>query len=156
MIRVRSGMDSDCSGPQIRFAVTKDFPRSEALALYREAGWFAQDDPAPQLDAMIANSFAVSAAFGPDGRPAGMARALSDGVSDAYILDVVVRGDCRRRGIGRGLVSLLAEHLASFGIDWIVCIGVPGTDGVYRSAGGEPMDGHTPFRFTLKNAETAP
>ena len=156
MIRVRSGMVSDCSGPQIRFAVTKDFPRSEALALYREAGWFAQDDPAPQLDAMIANSFAVSAAFDPAGRLLGMARALSDGVSDAYILDVVVSPEHRRQGIGRRLVSTLADHLASFGIDWIVCIGVPGTDGLYRSAGGEPMAGHTPFRFAVKPGKTAP
>ena len=105
---------------------------------------------------MIANSFAVSAAFDPAGRLLGMARALSDGVSDAYILDVVVHPDYRRQGIGRRLVSTLANYLASFGIDWIVCIGVPGTDGLYKSAGGEPMAGHTPFRFALKPGKTTP
>jgi spermidine synthase len=149
-------MDPDPRPPQVTFAVTKDLPRAEVLALYRAAGWFAQDDPAPQLDAMIANSFAVSAAFDPAGRLLGMARALSDGVSDAYILDVVVRPDHRRQGIGRRLVSALAEHLATFGIDWIVCIGVPGTESLYKSAGGEPMTGHTPFRFALKPGEVAP
>ena len=149
-------MDPDPRPPQVTFAVTKDLPRAEVLALYRAAGWFAQDDPAPQLDAMIANSFAVSAAFDPAGRLLGMARALSDGVSDAYILDVVVRPDHRRQGIGRRLVSALAEHLATFGIDWIVCIGVPGTESLYKSAGGEPMTDHTPFRFALKPGEVAP
>ena len=149
-------MDPDHRPPQVTFAVTKDLPREEVLALYRAAGWFAQDDPAPRLDAMIANSFAVSAAFDPAGRLLGMARALSDGVSDAYILDVVVHPDHRRQGIGRRLVSTLADYLASFGIDWIVCIGVPGTDGLYRSAGGEPMAGHTPFRFALNPGKTAP
>ena len=149
-------MDPDHRPPQVSFAVTKDLPREEVLALYRTAGWFAQDDPAPQLDAMIANSFAVSAAFDPAGRLLGMARALSDGVSDAYILDVVVRPDHRRQGVGRRLVSTLADYLASFGIDWIVCIGVPGTEGLYRSAGGEPMSGHTPFRFALNPGKTAP
>ena len=149
-------MDSDHRPPQVTFAVTKDLPRAEVLALDRAAGWFAQDDPAPQLDAMIANSFAVSAAFDPSGRLLGMARALSDGVSDAYILDVVVRPDHRRQGIGRRLVSTLANYLASFGIDWIVCIGVPGTDGLYKSAGGEPMAGHTPFRFAVNPGKTAP
>lgn len=144
----------DCR--QIRFAVTKDLPRADALALYRAAGWFAGDDPAPQLDAMIANSFAVSAAFDFAGRLVGMARALSDGVSDAYILDVVVHPDRRGEGVGRGLVSRLAEHLASFGVDWIVCIGVPGTESLYRSAGAEPMTGHTPFRFRASPGETAP
>ena len=149
-------MDPDPRPPQVTFAVTKDLPRAEVLALYRAAGWFAQDDPAPQLDAMITNSFAVSAAFDPAGRLLGMARALSDGVSDAYILDVVVRPEHRRQGIGRRLVSALAEHLATFGIDWIVCIGVPGTESLYKSAGGEPMTGHTPFRFALKPGEVAP
>ena len=141
---------------RVRYSITKDLPRAEVLTLYRAAGWFAQDDPAPQLDAMIANSFAVSAAFDPAGRLLGMARALSDGVSDAYILDVVVHPDHRRQGIGRRLVSTLADHLASFGIDWIVCIGVPGTDGLYRSAGGEPMAGHTSFRFAVNPGKTAP
>ena len=140
-------MDPDHRPPQVTFAVTKDLPRTEVLALYRAAGWFAQDDPAPQLDAMIANSFAVSAAFDPAGRLVGMARALSDGVSDAYILDVVVDPAHRSRGIGREIVKRLADHLASFGIDWIVCVGVPGTEAFYRAAGAAPMDGHTAFRF---------
>ena len=148
-------MDTDRQD-RLRYSITKDLPRADALALYRAAGWFGPSDPAPELDAMIANSFAVSAAFDPAGRLLGMARALSDGVSDAYILDVVVHPDHRRQGIGRRLVSILADHLASFGIDWIVCIGVPGTDGLYRSAGGEPMAGHTPFRFALKPGKTTP
>ena len=149
-------MNPNRPAPAVRFSVTKDLPRADVLTLYRSAGWFAQDDPAPQLDAMIANSFAVSAAFEPGGRLIGMARALSDGVSDAYILDVVVHPDRRGRGVGRGLVSRLADHLASFGIDWIVCIGVPGTEPLYRSAGGKPMDGHTPFRFNPPAGESAP
>ena len=139
-------MDTDRNG-QFRYSITKDLPRADVLALYRAAGWFGPSDPASELDAMIANSFAVSAAFDPDGRLVGMARALSDGVSDAYILDVVVEPAHRSHGVGRTLVSRLAEHLASFGIDWIVCIGVPGTEAFYRAAGAVPMDGHTAFRF---------
>ena len=140
---------------RFRYSITKDLPRADALALYRAAGWFGPSDPAPELDAMIANSFAVSAAFDPAGHLVGMARALSDGVSDAYILDVVVDPAHRSQGIGRTLVKRLADHLASFGIDWIVCIGVPGTEAFYRAAGAAPMDRHTPFRFGTKNgAET--
>ncbi len=136
---------------RFRYSVTKDLPRADALALYRAAGWFGPSDPAPELDAMIANSFAVSAAFDPAGRLVGMARALSDGVSDAYILDVVVDPAHRSQGVGREIVRRLADHLASFGIDWIVCIGVPGTEAFYRAAGAAPMDGHTAFRFNTKN-----
>ena len=136
---------------QFRYSITKDLPRADVLALYRAAGWFGMSDPAPELDAMIANSFAVSAAFDPAGHLVGMARALSDGVSDAYILDVVVDPAHRSLGVGRTIVSRLAEHLASFGIDWIVCIGVPGTETFYRAAGAAPMDNHTAFRFNTKN-----
>ncbi len=139
-------MDTGKSG-LLRYSITKDLPRADVLALYRAAGWFGMSDPAPELDAMIANSFAVSAAFDPAGRLVGMARALSDGVSDAYILDVVVDPAHRSRGIGREIVKRLADHLASCGVDWIVCVGVPGTETFYRAAGVAPMDGHTPFRF---------
>ena len=143
-------MDTDRQD-RFRYSITKDLPRADVLALYRAAGWFGPSDPAPELDAMIANSFAVSAAFDPVGRLVGMARALSDGVSDAYILDVVVDPAHRSRGIGREIVKRLADHLASFGIDWIVCVGVPGTEAFYRAAGAAPMDGHTAFRFGAKN-----
>jgi len=136
---------------RFRYSITKDLPRADALALYRATGWFGPSDPAPELDVMIANSFAVSAAFDPAGRLVGMARALSDGVSDAYILDVVVDPAHRSQGVGRAIVNHLADHLASFGIDWIVCIGVPGTEAFYRAAGAAPMDGHTAFRFNTKN-----
>ena len=143
-------MDTGSQG-RIRYSITKDLPRADVLALYRAAGWFGPSDPAPELEAMIANSFAVSAAFNPAGRLVGMARALSDGVSDAYILDVVVDPAHRSQGVGRTIVSRLADYLASFGIDWIVCIGVPGTEAFYRAAGAAPMDGHTAFRFGMKN-----
>ena len=143
-------MDTDRQD-RFRYSITKDLPRADELALYRAAGWFGPSDPAPELDGMIANSFAVSAAFDAAGRLVGMARALSDGVSDAYILDVVVDPAHRSHGIGRTIVKHLADYLASFGIDWIVCIGVPGTEAFYLAAGAAPMDGHTAFRFGAKN-----
>jgi len=136
---------------RLRYSITKDLPRADVLALYRAAGWFGPFDPAPELDAMISNSFAVSTAFDSAGRLVGMARALSDGVSDAYILDVVVDPAHRSQGVGRTIVKRLAEHLASFGIDWIVCVGVPGTEAFYRAAGAASMDCHTPFRFGGKS-----
>ena len=143
-------MDTDRQD-RFRYSITKDLPRADVLALYRAAGWFGPSDPAPELDSMIENSFAVSAAFDPAGRLVGMARALSDGVSDAYILDVVVDPAHRSQGVGREIVKRLSDHLASFGIDWIVCIGVPGTEAFYRAAGAASMDGHTAFRFGTKN-----
>jgi GNAT superfamily N-acetyltransferase len=44
-----------------------------------------------------------------DGRLVGMARLLSDGVCNAYLVDVWTRSTHRRRGIGPAMVERLAE-----------------------------------------------
>jgi ribosomal protein S18 acetylase RimI-like enzyme len=51
-------------------------------------------------------------AFARDGgRVVGMARLLSDGVSNAYLLDVWTQSSYRRQGVGSRLVELLAEQV---------------------------------------------
>ncbi len=46
-----------------------------------------------------------------DGRIIGKARALSDGVCNAYVVDVWTHSDYRRRGIASRLIRLLEEQL---------------------------------------------
>lgn len=46
-----------------------------------------------------------------DGEVIGTARLLSDGVCNSYLVDVWTRSDCRRRGIGREMVSRLLERV---------------------------------------------
>ncbi len=46
-----------------------------------------------------------------DGRIIGKARALSDGVCNAYVVDVWTHSDYRRRGIASRLMRLLEEQL---------------------------------------------
>ena len=46
-----------------------------------------------------------------DGRVVGMARLLSDGVCNAYLVDVWTASSHRRRGIAKRLVRLLAEQV---------------------------------------------
>ena len=48
-----------------------------------------------------------------------MGRAISDGISDAYIQDLTVRHDCRNRGIGKMILKALLERLHADGIAWI-------------------------------------
>jgi predicted GNAT family acetyltransferase len=51
-------------------------------------------------------------AYARDGeRFVGTARALSDGVCNAYVVDMWTHSAYRRRGIGRGLLELLCEAL---------------------------------------------
>ena len=121
-------------------------PLEEVAELYLEAGWIKPGDDTGFLHPMLEHSFAVSAAFR-DGKLVGMMRALSDGVSDAYILDLVVRKPYRGNGIARRVMENLTAHLQTFGIDWIVCIGAPGTEAFYSRTSAAVMHGFTPMRF---------
>ena len=47
-----------------------------------------------------------------DGAMVGTARALSDGVSNAYVVDVWTRSDVRRRGIARSMLEILERRLS--------------------------------------------
>ena len=106
----------------------------DLLALYREAGWIAPEECGAFLPGVLSGSFLFLAAY--DGeRIIGMARALSDGVSDAYIQDVAVAGSHRKQGIGRELVFRLKAELEACGIDWVGLVGAPGTEKFYRELG---------------------
>ena len=102
------------------------------------------------LGAALGNSCAVAAAY--DGkRLIGMGRALGDGVSDAYIQDVVVATEYRKRGIGGAIVRTLVAELRRRGVDWIGLVGAPGTENFYRSLGFA-----APAGFTFWQAPPAP
>ena len=106
----------------------------DLLALYREAQWVTQDECGAFLPGVLSGSFLFLAAFD-SGRIIGMARALSDGVSDAYIQDVAVARSHRKQGIGRELVFRLKAELEKCGIEWIGLVGAPGTEKFYQQLG---------------------
>lgn len=114
----------------------------DAAILFAAAGWIDSVEEGGFLCKALPGSCAVAGAFC-DGKLIGIARALSDGVSDAYIQDVTVSEDFRGRGIGGRLVTVLSEELSSRGIDWIGLVGVPGTEHFYSSLGFEAQEGHT-------------
>jgi aralkylamine N-acetyltransferase len=120
----------------------------EALvALYKAGGWWSEEPDARQrIPALITGSFCFMVARLQDGRIAGMARLLSDGVSDAYIQDVVVLPEWRGRGIGRELVRRLVEHCRSNGIGWIGLIAEPGTRHFYEDLGFKALLDYIPMR----------
>jgi len=74
-----------------------------------------------------------------------MGRAISDGVSDAYIQDLTVRNDCRNKGIGKMILQTLLDRLHADGIVWIGLIAEPGSRNLYRRAGFREMPEATPM-----------
>lgn len=65
---------------------------------------------AEQLQRSFANSFAVCLAY-LNGELVGTARILSDGVCNAYLVDVWTYSPYRNRGIGREMIAQLLEDV---------------------------------------------
>jgi len=118
----------------------------QIIELYRAQGWWqAGDDSRNHLiSRLIAGSHCfVIAADEKD--IVGMGRAISDGISDAYIQDLAVRLDRRKQGIGKLILQKLLERLHTDGIAWIGLIAEAGSDTLYRHAGFREMPASTPM-----------
>lgn len=57
-----------------------------------------------------ANSALVVGAFTAAGMQVGYARVISDKTRFAYLCDVIVREDCRKKGIGQAMVNHILAH----------------------------------------------
>ena len=113
---------------------------------YISAGWITKEDDTSFLLPALRGSTLVAGAFS-DGKIIGIARAISDGCSDAYIQDVVVSPDFRGQGIGRRLIETLVDNLKNRGIDWIALVGEPGTEDFYRKLGWKEKSGFTMWQW---------
>ena len=83
-----------------------DFDLQALVSLFADAGWARRGGNVASLAAVIAGSRWVVTAWH-DGALVGFARAISDGVTTAYVTDVVVAREHRRRGVARMLMSQL-------------------------------------------------
>lgn len=114
--------------------------------LYRAQQWWqAGDDDSPNLiPRLIAGSHCFVAAI--EGEEiVGMGRVISDGVSDAYIQDLTVRHDRRRRGIGRRILETILKRLHDDEIRWVGLIAQRGSYDLYRQAGFAEMPDALPM-----------
>jgi GNAT superfamily N-acetyltransferase len=121
----------------------------EIVSLYRVAGWWqdGRDDPA-QIGPLIRGSLVfIVAVDRRSGRAVGMGRAISDGVSDAYIQDLVVLPKYRGRGIGRAILRRILEACREHGIGWIALIAEGGSGEFYRRLGFGVEEGDLPMMY---------
>jgi spermidine synthase len=120
----------------------------QILALYRQAAWWDETaDENLDLDILTrliqgSHCFAVAVR---SGAIIGMGRAISDGVSDAYIQDVAVREEYRKKGIGSSLVDMLIKRLQSDNIGWIGLIAERGSQPFYKKFGFQKMKDAAPL-----------
>jgi len=136
------------SNHNIEIRLVDSWPIDEIVELYKAGGWWKESYDPSSINQLIAGSFAFAVVVDSTIEKAvGMGRVLSDGVSDAYIQDLIVLPKYRGRGIGKKLVKLLITHCISKGIVWIGVIAEPGSDKLYRSLGLKPMKGHIPMLY---------
>ena len=132
----------------IRYDVVEEAPVGEILALYEAAGWWEGGDPEGIRD-IVRGSLAFVVAV-EDGHVVGMGRALSDGVSDAWIQDVTVLPTHRRRGIGTAVVKRVTEACLAHGVTWVGLVAETGTEHFYSAIGYGRMTG-SPMRYGIED-----
>lgn len=132
----------------IEYLIVKEADRDQIIALYKQAGWWtaSDDDDISFVDKIISSTFKFAIARTEE-KIVGMGRAISDGVSDAYIQDVTVDSACRKKGIGSGIIRLLVKSLKAEKIGWIGLISEPGAENFYNELGFEVMKDHTPYIY---------
>lgn len=136
----------------VEFLIVKEADRKQIKALFVEGGWWNDENDKNEsfVDSLIKSTYLFAVAKC-DGRIIGMGRVLSEGISDAYIQDVVVLKDFRKQGIGGGIIRLLLKELLARKISWIGLISVPGAESFYKEIGFEVMQDYTPFIYKKKD-----
>ena len=114
------------------------------ITIYRAQGWWKRSDGPALLKKIIKGShcFAVAEL---DGRIIGIGRAISDGVSDAYIQDVAVLKSERRSGAGSAIVKALKARLRRDGVGWLGLIAQDGSEPFYLKLGFKTLMGAAPM-----------
>ncbi len=136
---------NDMNGELIIEAV-KEWPEDRIVELYRAGGWWKEDYDLSGIQPMIQGSFLFVIARIGD-MTVGLGRAISDGVSDAYIQDVVVLPEYRKKGIGGKIIRMLVDRCREKGLVWIGLIAEEGSEDLYREMGFGPFPG-TPMLFS--------
>ncbi|OGS10817.1 MAG: hypothetical protein A2234_00410 [Elusimicrobia bacterium RIFOXYA2_FULL_58_8] len=106
----------------------------QIITLYRAQGWWAPGDKPALLKRLIKGSHCFLLAK-KNGVLVGMGRAISDGVSDAYIQDVAVLRSERGTGAGSAIIKALKKRLKADGIGWIGLIAQDDSHSFYSRLG---------------------
>jgi len=139
-------MPNNINNIEIKFV--KTWKKDEIIELYKAGGWWKDSYDPSRLDSLIKRSFAFAVVVDSSANKAiGMGRIISDGISDAYIQDLVILPEYRGQGIGKQLLKALLERCSSQGILWIGLIAEPDQDGFYSRLGFKQMEKYVPMKY---------
>ncbi len=94
--------------------IADEIPADEELVeLYRSVGWKAYTREPATLAAAVGASFCVLTARDEQGALVGLVRTVSDGLTIAYVQDILVAPSHQRRGVGGELLDELLHRTAS-------------------------------------------
>jgi ribosomal protein S18 acetylase RimI-like enzyme len=134
---------------EIRFI--KNWSEEEIVKLYKTGGWWKECYDKSQIKNLIKGSFCFAVVIDKKTENTiGMGRVLSDGISDAYIQDLVILPEYRKKGIGNKLISSLVDYCKSKGIYWIALISEPNQEKFYKKIGFKEMKNYTPLKYEEK------
>jgi aralkylamine N-acetyltransferase len=133
----------------IKVEIVDSWQEDPLVELYRAGGWWKDGMDRSRLGELIRGSFLFAVAIDISTRKSvGMGRVISDGISDAYIQDLVVLPEWRGRGVGRMILAALLDECRARKISWTALIAEPGTSGFYGTLGFKPMNGYVPMLFS--------
>ena len=135
----------------IEIILVKDWPAEDIIKLYKAGGWIDGSENEALIKKIISGSYAFAVAVDEEtGKAVGMGRVLSDGVSDAYIQDVVILPEYRKLGTGKKIIQALRDHCIRNKINWVALVAEEGTQDFYFGLGFKAMKGHTPMKYETK------
>jgi len=118
----------------------------QIMDLYRMADWWDAGDDAHQdlIRRIVSGSHCFLTARNGD-LLVGMGRAISDGINDAYLQDIMVMPNLRHQGVGTQIVEKMVKRLRQDGLRWIGLIAGSQSHPFYRRLGFEEMPFSTPM-----------
>ncbi len=103
---------------------------AEMKEVYRSAGWMKHTN---EVIKQVFEASNIKVIAKSEGRVVGFGRAISDGVFNAAIYDIVVHKEFQNEGIARQILQVLLEKLS--GVSCVHLISTTGNEGFYRKLG---------------------
>ncbi len=133
---------------KIKIKIVDNWPEEEIVKLYKAGGWWKEYYDSSAIKDLIKGSFAFAIAIDKNSNKSiGMGRLISDGVSDAYIQDLVVIPKYREKGVGKQIVKTLINYCKKRKITWIGLIAEPYQEKFYKNLGFKIMEKYTPMIY---------